>query len=30
MGDISKTRLYTIFSGMKQRCYIPKSDIYRF
>ena len=30
MGDISKTRLYTIFSGMKQRCYNPKSDKYRF
>ncbi len=30
MGDISKTRLYTIFSGMKHRCYNPKSDKYRF
>ncbi len=30
MGGISKTRLYTIFSGMKQRCYNPNSKPYRF
>ena len=30
MNGISKTRLYSIFSGMKQRCYNPKSNKYRF
>lgn len=27
---ISKTRLYAIFSGMKQRCYNPKNQRYRW
>lgn len=30
MDSLSKTRLYSIFSGMKQRCYNPKSNKYRF
>lgn len=30
MDGISKTRLYTIFSGMKQRCYNQNCDAYRF
>lgn len=30
MDGISKTRLYTIFSGMKQRCYNQNCDGYRF
>lgn len=30
MDGISKTRLYSIFSGMKQRCYNPKSTNFRF
>ncbi len=30
MDSLSKTRLYTIFSGMKQRCYNPNSNRYRF
>lgn len=30
MDSISKTRLYAIFSGMKQRCYNPNCDAYRF
>lgn len=30
MDSISKTRLYSIFSGMKQRCYNPKSRSYKW
>ncbi len=30
MDGISKTRLYAIFSGMKQRCYNQNCDAYRF
>ena len=30
MDGISKTRLYTIFSGMKQRCYNPNSSSFPF
>lgn len=30
MDGISKTRLYTIFSNMKQRCYNPNCNTYRF
>lgn len=31
MNDtVSKTRLYAIFSGMKQRCYNPKNQHYKW
>lgn len=30
IDGISKTRLYTIFSGMKQRCYNPNSPHYKW
>lgn len=30
MDSISKTRLYSIFSGMKQRCYNPNNQHYKW
>lgn len=30
MDGISKTRLYSIFSGMKQRCYNPNAQNYKW
>lgn len=31
MNDtVSKTRLYAIFSGMKQRCYNPRNQHYKW
>lgn len=30
MDRLSKTRLHSIFSGMKQRCYNPNTKQYRF
>lgn len=30
MEGLSKTRLYTIFSGMKQRCYNTNTEQYKF
>ncbi len=29
-NGLSKTRLYTIFSGMKQRCYNPNAEHFKF